>query len=547
MKRGIALLLAVVMLGALLCGCAGKDGRAAAEARDTSRDLTWDKAFRDDSLPEGSLSPDEVAFYAPQEDGSAEIVNVPWKVVLAYGTLHKTLPRTHFYEQYMPESLETLYPVLDFAMANGFSRACVPTTDFTPTDVAMGSLYLRQTYRINARGISSLNVASFDLEDGQALRYILITLNGMDRHDALHHQQAIAAAREIVAGIPEGSSDYDKALYLYKWLTDNVSYYNNGYLDYYDSDWNLLYDTLVNKDTVCAGYAEALYVMLNLAGVECVTVDGYVFMGGDWGGHIWNAAKIDGEYYQFDATWDTGEDPSHYLFFGISEKTLQSLYPRILSQWSKDYCPPCPQDLPLPGGGKRTDMPLDLAPGVAADGEYRQDYLDLRLNVDDSWKVYTREEIGEEFYGNRSFLIDIPQAFAMDTVYYDLVIERDDAEVMVGLEHAPLSLTPDTVCETPEDYMDAAKGVMDANFTADPDMELVSSDRYQTEICGHSYEVLRIVLGSGPHRMVQTLFCTQRGSVFLSIIVSYFEGDDETALLQELFGEQPVLLAPENG
>ena len=65
-------------------------------------------------------------------------------------------------------------------MAHSYCRFCMPTTEFSPTDVGTGKIFLTDTYRINNSGISAEACATFDLGGGRALRFILVTLRGMD-------------------------------------------------------------------------------------------------------------------------------------------------------------------------------------------------------------------------------------------------------------------------------------------------------------------------------------------------------------------------------
>lgn len=567
MKRGLSFLLAVLLV-MTLCGCAGKGERTEEQSGlpeatgqpaqepgpvtipeptaeptpeftpeptpEPNRDLDWSKAFREEYLlSEGSVTPEVVAFFSDGEEIGPEIVNVPIADVLAWWAAQETLPRTHYFEQFMPEKLQDLYPILDYAFAHSYSRFCVPTTTFTATDVAGGWKYLPLTYRINNNGISTLTPASFDLGGGKTLQYVTVTLKGMDRQGVMQeYQESLAAAREIVAGIPEGSSEYDKALYLYRWLTENVHYYDG---DYYESEWNLLYDTLVKRDTVCAGYAEALYVMYNLAGIECFTVLGAIYMDEEWGAHIWNVAKIEGEYYLFDATWDTGLPPERYQFFGVSENTMQSIYPRTYLGQPEEYCPPCTRDLPLPGEEERAKQ-AELAPGKVENGVYSQPFSDLQLLVDDSWKVWTRKEIAQGYYGLP--YVDqygVREMFNLNLPFCDLVLEGDGI-VQVLLEPSPMRAVNGDICSTAEDYMEALTkslpGLMQKQGLTDPQTE-----RFQKEICSQRYEAIRVWGTAGPMTICQGMYCIQMDGCFLTIIFAGIGERADEIMLAKLLGE----------
>ena len=539
MKRGIALILALLMLAAVLSGCGDKGVSEppletpleATPEPTPDRDLSWARAFHDDSLPEGSLSPEEIAFFLPNEDGEPSVVNVSREEVWDWWNGQETLPRTHYYEQFMPHTLQGLYPVLDYAVAHSYSSFCVPSTDFTPSDVAVAKKCLQWMYRVNGNIISAESCGSFDLGGGKTLQYILVTLRGMSRQGTRsEYQESIARAREIVAGIPEGSGDCDKIFYLYNWLTENVVF---GDDEYYNSEWNLLYDTLVKNRTVCAGYAEALYVMSNLAGVECFVVMGNLYDGENWESHAWNVAKIDGEYYQFDSTWDAGIPPERYCFFGLSDETLQSFWPRLVQEPPKEYRQSCTNNLSIPGAAP---FPEDLNPGSVEDGVYSQPFADLVLTWDASWTVYSRDEIAEVFYGGTE--ITPKNCLRMGMPYMDLVLQRDDQTVQVMLELVPVVTADGRSCDSPESYMDTMAEVLPAALEA-AGLRNTETKRFEQEIGGQSYACVT-VNGSTPNSgFSQTYLCTERNGCFLTISLAGYSEEQCRRNMQELFSENP--------
>lgn len=65
-------------------------------------------------------------------------------------------------------------------------------------------------------------------------------------------------------------------------------------------------DVFKNRKGVCAGYANLLAAMGQAVGEEIVTVSGDAYGLGGLEPHAWNAARIEGEWYLIDATWDAG-------------------------------------------------------------------------------------------------------------------------------------------------------------------------------------------------------------------------------------------------
>lgn len=106
-------------------------------------------------------------------------------------------------------------------------------------------------------------------------------------------------------------SDEELAKTLYIWLGTKI-YYD---LDLTEKPWvsmsknELIKQTLITRRGVCEHYAEVFTSLLTRAGIEAVTVEGYVRRFGKIDttvGHAWNAARISGTWRLFDATWGSG-------------------------------------------------------------------------------------------------------------------------------------------------------------------------------------------------------------------------------------------------
>ena len=475
------------------------------------------------------MTREDVAFLYRDEDGNACVEQMRRDKITEWWDSQETLPRTRSFEHMMPESMRELLPVLDYAYSHGFGRFCIPTEDFTPTDFAAARDAIRLTYLVNNSTISANTSAVFPIDGGRTLMFLDMAFTGMEgRGSVEEYRIAMDRAREIVAGIPEGSGDYDRVLYIYRWLTENVTFADD---DYYSGSWNLLYDALIEKRTLCAGYADSLYVMANLAGVDCIELIGGEYARGNWAGHSWNAAKIDGDYYFFDATGDAGRPVELYCFFGTSEETMQAYGPRMLYSPYGEACPPCTEDLVIPGA---VFAPAELDAGTIEEGSYSQPFMDLELNWDGDWTAPGREEINRGYFGKEELQIDKLIREGID--YTDLFLQSCDETVEIRMLMSPLIRGGKLSCDSPESYLDMNSAELEAQLEEEGASD-VHSRRFSEEICGRSYECLAIscvIDGSGT---ALTCFCTQKDNIIFSIWITAGSEEDCESVLRELSGQ----------
>lgn len=131
-------------------------------------------------------------------------------------------------------------------------------------------------------------------------------------------------------------SDYDKELALYTWLTTHTDYDQSHYSKRgaprtsYEP-----YGPLIKGTGVCLGYAETFRLLMDMAGIECITVTGAGFRNEE--NHAWNMVRLNGEWYCADPTWDSGPDVAYFGFryFNVTSDWMA----RTDHQWDYDSVP----------------------------------------------------------------------------------------------------------------------------------------------------------------------------------------------------------------
>ena len=124
-------------------------------------------------------------------------------------------------------------------------------------------------------------------------------IDDLDAAKAAFH----AEAEKIIAQADRLGTDYEVEVFVHNALLDKIVYDLRAPLN------QSAYSGMVNGKTVCAGYARSFQYLMMELGIPCYYCTGYA---GE--AHAWNIVKLDGEYYNADATWDD-TDPNTYDYF----------------------------------------------------------------------------------------------------------------------------------------------------------------------------------------------------------------------------------------
>jgi len=173
---------------------------------------------------------------------------------------------------------------------------------------------------------------------------ILDAWNG-GRRDGLREQDL--AILEVLEGIPAltdpALTDYERELALHDWMIAWAEYdpgaLSSGPIGEPMPDNDNPYGFLTGRKGICVGYTSTFQLLMDLSGIECITVPGAAHAGTSE--HAWNLVKLDGEWYAVDTTWDDPvasfpvPEPTAHLYFNVTDEFLR----RHDHQWDEDSVP----------------------------------------------------------------------------------------------------------------------------------------------------------------------------------------------------------------
>lgn len=118
--------------------------------------------------------------------------------------------------------------------------------------------------------------------------------NCSEKEKDKRESEILSSTESILAELSAETDEYEKVKKVFEYLIDTIVYELDA------PDNQNIYSTLVNKRSVCAGYAKATQYLLQKAGITTLYVTGEI---ANRGYHAWNIVKCDGDYYQLDTTF----------------------------------------------------------------------------------------------------------------------------------------------------------------------------------------------------------------------------------------------------
>ena len=252
MKRMFALFLALL----LLCGCAPEPtptetvpATTAAPASTASQPAVLENAELSD------LTADTVLFYRQAELKARQGTRLTMESVLS-APEEALLPRSHYYDDRFPGESDLWLRLLDYAFANEYQGFSVRTKSMPVLNVDQRTA-IEILYRVDDGSMYFLDT------DGVTTAFYLC-----NRTDAMEKfAVGLQEARRIASEAPRGD-DWETAEWIFRYLADHLTYGDRE--TYYSDRGHHLYDALVENECLCSGYADAMYYLCNLCGVECL-------------------------------------------------------------------------------------------------------------------------------------------------------------------------------------------------------------------------------------------------------------------------------------
>ncbi len=291
-----------------------------------------------------------------------DFTRIPFDELENYQSVYSAYNQYQYYES-LNESEKIVYKAFEYALDNSLpvlfidekilaesDYSCFDIFNFLTLDSAIAEQnnIFQETadFLVHFDGETKLGTPIVSLINGN-----IFNVNIFDSKTLKSKETAIKKAKDIVAVLPSGLDDLTKAKMLFTYLHENVEY-----IDYSEKQ-EYLYDTLIVGKSNCDGFANAYSLLCKLAGIPCFekmysvpdeeqndTTPAVTQTNSDTteksgestaeeteedAGHTWNAVKLNGKWYNVDATnsdfyFEAGDGEKFFLFFGF--KDADSIY-----------------------------------------------------------------------------------------------------------------------------------------------------------------------------------------------------------------------------
>jgi len=126
---------------------------------------------------------------------------------------------------------------------------------------------------------------------------------------------------------PTGETLYEKVLSIHDFVCATTVYDIEGNYVY------SAYGALVDKRSVCEGYAEAFKLLCDRNGIACILVSGTGITSSGEENHMWNYVLMDdGQWYAVDTTWDDGREILRSYFLVGTDTVVNTRNGKLFSE-----------------------------------------------------------------------------------------------------------------------------------------------------------------------------------------------------------------------
>ena len=211
------------------------------------------------------------------------------------------------FEGYMPEEAELLENAAVVRKGRWCALAALP-------DSAAGAAAFEECFSIpgggaaeSAAGLPDETAAAETGWSYDAARILEAWRAGTTAGLAAEDLAILAECEYVLSAVaPPGMTDYERELAVHDYIIETAEYDSNrlSLLPFFEENPNNTnpYGALVDGRAVCEGYSSAFQLLMDMIGVECITVRGE--SNADRDPHAWNMVRLDGEWYCVDVTWD---------------------------------------------------------------------------------------------------------------------------------------------------------------------------------------------------------------------------------------------------
>lgn len=238
-----------------------------------------------------------------------------------------------FFKMKLSDNEKIVYDAVLYAYSNGYNYIGFSTKMFT------SQMLSRATFLLMCDNpFIEINLERTILTKDN---YVYLFFPHMTAEKKHYNDKAYEEALKVINNIPDSlETEYDVAKYLYESLVCNTKFTTDTN---YDSGIEpSLYHGISGATTNCDGFANALTLLFNMAGIECFKVfyDGTETASG----HGWCVAEIDGSYYHLDPSNDAAvyqviqsTDVFSFLCASDEVKLVNSYYHESI----RDLVPAC--------------------------------------------------------------------------------------------------------------------------------------------------------------------------------------------------------------